>query len=140
MWSSPFKTPKPKPPIEEAKFKKEKLLLSQSEAKKLLNCRSPLSEGQIGWVQRWLETLMREKSLPPQIVSNDAYGKLMEILSPIDALNTLENLRTDYLRAHPPDTIPFDDYSFLTSIEELNSIHSKLLPLRKAGAPEEAKE
>lgn len=136
MWGSPIvkKEKKEKetiaknPIVELEKFKKEKLLLPQGEAKKLLNTRIPLSEGQIGWVQRWLETLMREKSLPPQIVSKDAYGKLMDFLSPIDALSTLENLRTDFQKAHPPDTTPFDDFSFLTSIEELKGFHNNLPP------------
>jgi hypothetical protein len=134
-WGNPLKPKKakkedkePKAPKELAKFKPEKLTLPKSEAKKILNLahRTPTTQ-QTAWVQRWLEQLVRERTLPPQLVGAEAYGQICLFLSPDDSLKVLEQIRADFGKTLPLETQPSDEFHFLRGLGELEAYHEHLL-------------
>ena len=140
MWGSPLKPKKEKvvkvlsssPPTKERekeieKFKPIKMTMTKSEAKKILEYKKDLAVQQILWVQNWMETLIRERSLPPQLAGADGYSQLMLFLSPADALNVLKQIREDFVKMIPPEEIVVDDYSFLNCLE-LGAYHEHLPP------------
>ncbi len=135
MWASPLKPKKdkcgsqkqPQPTKELEKFVRPKLSLSKSEAKKLLDRKSELAYQQIEWVQQWLLTAVRERSLPPQLAGGDAYGQLMLFLNPDDALQLLQRLRADFAKTVPPEKADDDDFAFLHRLE-LGAYHEHLPP------------
>ena len=116
-WASPLKPEKePKKPQQDIPtFKKEKLRLPKSEAKKLLDYSANLHQTE--WTQRWLQQLVRERSLPPQLVGDDAYGQLNRFLAPSDVLQVLESLRADFKRTLPIEPKKEKDLDFLEGIE-----------------------
>jgi len=113
-WGNPLKTKssKKKEETELPLFKKEKLSLSKSEAKKILNNSQDLGFHQIEWVQRWLEQRVREKCLPPQLSGEYAFASIGKFLNPHDAISLLDEIRSDYKKAHtqyePKDDYPID--------------------------------
>jgi hypothetical protein len=137
MWGSPLKPKKEKvkvlsssPPTKEKekmveKFKPIKLSMTKSEAKKILDYKKDLAVQQILWVQNWLETLIRERSLPPQLAGADGYSQLMLFLNPLDALSVLKQIREDFAKTVPPEKKEADDYSYLSSLE-LGAYHEHL--------------
>lgn len=136
MWGSPLKPKKEvkvlssSPPTKEKekmveKFKPIKLTMTKSEAKKILEYKKDLAVQQIQWVQNWLETLIRERSLPPQLAGADGYSQLMLFLNPLDALSVLKQIREDFAKTVPPDQKEVDDYSFLSSLA-LGAYHEHL--------------
>ena len=94
------------------KFPKTKLLLPKSEAKKLLDY-PKCSLSQTEWTQRWLQQKIQERSLPPQIVGADSYGKLSLFLSASDCLSFLTELRQDFLKTLPKEEQTKLDFSYL---------------------------
>jgi len=140
MWGSPLKPKREKSvgpvkqtlPIKEVekeleKFKPVKLTLTKSEAKKILDSKKDLAYQQIEWVQKWLETVIRERSLPPQIAGADAYGQIMLFLNPGDALALLQRVRDDYVKTLPPEEKVVDDYAYLVAMD-LGAYHEHLPP------------
>lgn len=136
MWASPLKPKKEKkesshkqsPPNEELeKFKKPKLTLTKSEAKKILDYKKDLAYRQIEWVQNWLQTVISERSLPPQLAGEDAYAQIMLFLNPLDALALLKKIREEFLRTVPPEEREKDDYAFLAHLD-LGAYHEHLPP------------
>jgi hypothetical protein len=137
MWGSPLKPKKEKPKVLSSspptmekekmmeKFKPIKLTMTKSEAKKILEYKKDLAVQQIQWVQNWLETLIRERSLPPQLAGADGYSQLMLFLNPLDALSVLKQIREDFAKTVPPEKKEVDDYSFLSSLE-LGAYHEHL--------------
>jgi hypothetical protein len=138
MWGSPLKPKKEvkvlssSPPtiakekmIE--KFKPIKMTMTKSEAKKILDYKKDLAVQQILWVQNWLETLIRERSLPPQLSGSDGYSQLLLFLNPLDALSVLKQIREDFGKMIPLEEKEVDDYSFLSSLE-LGAYHEHLPP------------
>ena len=136
MWGSPLKPKKEKkvlsssPPTKEKektleKFKPIKLSMTKSEAKKILDYKKDLAIQQILWVQNWMETLIRERSLPPQLAGADGYSQLCLFLNPTDAMNVLKQIRDDFAKVLPLEEKPLDDYSFLSSLE-LGAYHEHL--------------
>ena len=113
--SSPLKTRGSKNKNEKqlALFKKVKLFLTKSEAKKVLNSSLNLSYHQIEWVQRWLEQRVRERCLPPQLSGADAFSCIGLFLDPRDAISLLEEIRSDFQKMNPKTEIvndyPIDD-------------------------------
>ena len=103
MFSSPIKQKKVKVEKEEVLKlpKKEKCKIPSSTVKKLLLIDGEASEQVCLWVERWLDHLRLEQSLPPQFVSKDAHSQICQFLAPIDALKTLEKIRKDYERDFP---------------------------------------
>ena len=102
-WGSPLlskkkpekKEKEPKEPKEE-KFVKPKLLMTQSEAKKVLAYKEPLAYGQIQWTQNWLDQKVRERSLPPQLAGGEALAQILMWLSPDDSTKLLNEIRTEF--------------------------------------------
>jgi hypothetical protein len=140
MWGSPLKPKKEKSsgPIktntptkvtekELEKFKPVKMTMTKSEAKKILDYKKDLAVQQILWVQNWLETLIRERSLPPQLSGADGYAQIMLFLNPQDALLVLKQIRDDFAKMVPPEEKVLDDYSFLSSLD-LGAYHEHLPP------------
>ena len=136
-WGNPLKPKAPKKEKEERgpkepktkelpKFKAVKLTLTKSEAKKVLNLerRTP-SVLQTAWTQRWLEQLIRERTLPPQLAGADAYGQLCLFLSPDDCLRVLTQIRADFDKTLPLDESPRDEFDFLRGLE-LEAYHEHL--------------
>ena len=99
-------------PIE--KFKTIKPVLSKGAVRKLLDCEFEVDAGMIFWTERWLDQVIREKSLPPQIALRDPMGQLTHFLG-TDALKIFENIRADF-KSSFPSLHPKDDYSFLDGI------------------------
>jgi len=131
-WGNPLRKKQPK--AEKApkevkekvlpKFKAEKLTLTKSEARKILN-HSPTLQ-QTAWTQRWLEQVIRERTLPPQLAGADAYGQMMLFLNPEDALKLLEQIRADFARTLPLEAKK-DEFEFLRGLGELEAYHAHLL-------------
>jgi hypothetical protein len=138
MWGSPLKPKKEKvkvlsssPPTKEKektieKFKPIKLTMTKSEAKKILDYKKDLAVQQIQWVQNWMETLIRERSLPPQLAGADGYSQLCLFLNPLDALNVLKAIRDDFAKMLPLEEKQ-DDFSYLAHLE-LGAYHEHLPP------------
>jgi hypothetical protein len=138
MWGSPLKPKKEKKVLstehtstkttekELEKFKPVKLTMTKSEAKKILDTKKELAYQQIEWVQKWLETIIRERSYPPQLAGADAYGQMMLFLNPADALALLEQIRLDFQKTVPLEQKKeVDDFQFLASLE-LGAYHEHL--------------
>lgn len=105
MWASPLKEPKRKADKEEKedeikKFKKPKAVISRSCIKHITGVKSVDKLG-CEWADRWVEQLIRERCLPPQILSADFESVLGKFLVIKDALEILEQFRNDYRRAFP---------------------------------------
>ena len=134
-WGNPLKKkqPKaekpPKEPKELPKFKQEKLTLTKSEARKFLN-QSPSLE-QTAWTQRWLEQVIRERTLPPQLAGADAYGQMLRFFSPEDALKLLEQIRADFAKTLPLEEKKKEEFDFLRGLGELEAYHEHLLQQSK---------
>lgn len=132
-WGNPLrkKQPKAEKPVKPSKpekvekFKPEKLTLPRGEAKKYLN-RTP-SLAQTAWCQRWLQQLIRERTLPPQLAGADGYGSLCAFLSPEDCLEVLEHLRADFEKTLPLEEKKSDEFDFLRGLGELEAYHEHLL-------------
>ena len=65
---------------------------------------------------------MRERCLPPQIVSSDFEGKLAELLVPKDALSLYELLRGDFQRQFPLLCSSDEDEKGVSEMERLMMI------------------
>jgi hypothetical protein len=107
-------------------FKPIPLTLTKGEAKKVLDSKKPLSHRDVEWVQRYLETVIRERSLPPQLAGDDAYGQIMTYLSPKDALLLLEGVRSSYRLVLPPEEEE-DEFAYLRGTD-LGAFHEHLPP------------
>lgn len=112
MWSSPIKQKKVKEdPIEEElkKFKKPKPLCSKATVKRTTGA-SNVDVAGCFWLDKWIEQLVRERSYPPQLKSDDFYSLLGRYFEPRTILEVLEKARSDYRRAFPlSDPTPEDD-------------------------------
>jgi hypothetical protein len=112
MFSSPLgkkKQPKKDEPLE--KFKKLKPIVSSKTGRELVE--HACSPQELQWIDNWLENLVRSRSLPPQCRGKDAFSALAQFLTPTDVLSVLEQLRKDFLVAHPSRSEPPDDFGFL---------------------------
>jgi hypothetical protein len=97
---------KQKMPIAEEKelekFKPERPLMSKSNARQLTGV--TCDNQQILWVQRWMEQLVRERSLPPQLAGKEPFSALLQFLAPSDVLKILETLRVEFQTRFPFST------------------------------------
>jgi len=114
----PEKEPKPKKEEELPLFKKEKLTLPKSEAKKVLGVSGSVSQLEVAWVQRWLDQTIRERSYPPQLSGDDAYGLICAFLTPSDSLQLLKQIREDYEKQKTSETPPPNPFGFLDGLSE----------------------
>ena len=124
MWGSPINNePKEKPSkkkeVIEKPPKKKKCPITKTAARTLLGIKGTITTSQCEWVERWLTQLMRERSLPPQICSENAFGILSQFLSHSDLLQVLERIRYDFALQQPKhDESEEEDYAFLLAVVE----------------------
>ena len=118
-WESPLKKPVKKEketPIQEElkKFKKPKCLISKSSAKKIVAVKAVDSAGCF-WLERWVEQLVRERSYPPQLKSDDFYSLLSRYFENRVVLDILDRVRKDYRQAFSlsEPVVDDDDLSWL---------------------------
>ncbi len=98
------------------KFKPEKPFINKSNARQLVG--EALDSGQLLWLQRWLEQLVRERSYPPQIAGKEPYHALTQFLTPKDCLEVLEQLRAEFQRQYPFSRAKeAGDFDFLLELE-----------------------
>jgi len=93
----PFKTIKPK--------------LSRGSAKALVE--ETCSNSELLWLERWLESHARTRSLPPSCYGKDAFDALTAILPPEEMLRVLELVRKDYQQSHPKKVAESESFQFL---------------------------
>jgi len=96
-FGSPLRQKKVKEEKEE-KWAKVIVSLPAAEAKKVLAFKGPLAKSQIQWTERWLQQLVRERSLPPQLAHSDAFGQLKIFLDGADLDAVLARVRADFLK------------------------------------------
>lgn len=139
-WMSPIKPKKEKkekpPPtreelqkIIEKSFGKPKCVISPSHAKKILN--SSIADKLIcEWIERWIDSLVRGYSYPPQLRSDDFYALLPTYFDQKKVLEVLEQIRTDFHHAFPLlDSRPADDdLAWLPPLLRADAIAASLLP------------
>jgi hypothetical protein len=83
-----------------ALFKKDKPLMSKGQLKRIVGVKNVDTTG-CYWFDRWVEQLVRERSYPPQLKSDDFYSLLGRYFEGRVILEILEKARGDYRRAFP---------------------------------------
>ena len=68
-------------------------------------------DGELLWIERWLENLVRSKGLPPSCMGANAPSALQRMLAPEDYKATMELIKKEFLLHHP---ILMEDFSYLT--------------------------
>ena len=117
--SSPFSSTKQKKKLQFAQvlelppepFKPIKPHLSRASAKALVDASCSTSE--LLWLERWLESYARTRSLPPQCYGVNAFDALTAILPPEEMLKCLEAVRKDYHQSHPKQDHQKESFQFL---------------------------
>lgn len=108
----PSKKDKDKEDAPLEKFKALKPKISTKVGREL--SQQDCSEAELFWIERWLDNVVRTRCLPPQCAGKDAFHSITLFLTPRDALALLEQLRKDFLSAHPSRLEPvMEDFSFL---------------------------
>jgi len=134
MWGSPINNePKEKPSkkkeVIEKPPKKKKCPITKTAARTLLGIKGTITTSQCEWVERWLTQLMRERSLPPQICSENAFGILSQFLSHSDCLDVLQKIRTEFSQLQPTrDESEEGEFDFLLSVVESYPEHQNQSP------------
>jgi hypothetical protein len=85
---------------QKALFKKDKPLMSKGQLKKIVSVKNVDATG-CYWFDRWIDQLVRERSYPPQLKSDDFYSLLGRYFEGRVILEILEKARIDYRRAFP---------------------------------------
>lgn len=80
------------------KFKKAKPLTSKGSVKRITGAKNVDSAG-CYWFDSWIDQLVRERSYPPQLKSDDFYSLLGRYFEPRTILEVLEKARAEYRRA-----------------------------------------
>lgn len=119
MWESPIKQKKKDKitPLQEElkKFKKPKCLISKSSAKQIVGVKNVDSTGCF-WLERWIEQLVRERSYPPQLKSDDFFSLLSRYFENKVVLEILDKVRKEYRLAFSLNEPPEDDLSWLVGV------------------------
>jgi hypothetical protein len=103
LWASPIKQKKSKDdPVQEElkKFKKAKPVISKGSVKRITGIKNVDTAG-CYWFESRIDQLVRERSYPPQLKSDDFYSLLGRYFEPRTILEVLEKARVDYRRAFP---------------------------------------
>ena len=85
---------------QERLFKKAKPVISKGSVKRAVLVKN-VDEAGCYWMENWIEQLVRERSYPPQLKSDDFYSLLGHYFAGPTILSVLESARTDYRRAFP---------------------------------------
>ena len=134
-WESPLKPkkePKNDPITTELKlFKKPKPLISKATVKRITYVKDA-DTASCFWFDRWIEQLVRERSYPPQLKSDDFYSLLGRYFEPTTIIEILDKARNDYWKAFPLTlpSIPDDDnLSWLPDVLRNDPVVLSELPL-----------
>jgi hypothetical protein len=96
-------------------FKKSRPVLSKASVKRVVLVKN-VDEAGCYWLENWIEQLVRERSYPPQLKSDDFYSLLGRYFDAPTILSVLERARADYRRAFPlAAKEEVDDLSWLAS-------------------------
>jgi hypothetical protein len=96
-------------------FKKSRPVLSKASVKRVVLVKN-VDEAGCYWLEHWIEQLVRERSYPPQLKSDDFYSLLGRYFDGPTILSVLERARADYRRAFPlAAKEEVDDLSWLAS-------------------------
>jgi len=74
--------------------------MSKGQLKKIVSVKNVDTTG-CYWFDRWIDQLVRERSYPPQLKSDDFYSLLGRYFEGKVILEILERAREDYRRAFP---------------------------------------
>jgi hypothetical protein len=85
---------------QERLFKKAKPVISKGSVKRAVLVKN-VDEAGCYWMENWIEQLVRERSYPPQLKSDDFYSLLGRYFDGPTTLGVLERVRADYRRAFP---------------------------------------
>lgn len=99
-FSSPLKKRRTKVDDSLKDFKKKRPLLSNASVKRICSVKTS-DTACCQWLQNWIEQLVRERSYPPQLVSDDFYSLLSRYFDSKVIIEILEKVRYDYRRAFP---------------------------------------
>jgi hypothetical protein len=94
-------------------FKKPKSPISKAAARHILALEGAVDDIGVDWLVRRLDTLVRERSYPPQLLSDDFLSLLSRYFDATAALRIAEEVRLDYARAFPPHPAVVEDFKFL---------------------------
>jgi len=98
-----------------------KSILSSKVGKELVEVKCSIHELQ--WIERWLDSYVRSRSLPPHCAGKDAYNMCLKFLDPKECLLMLESLRKEFLQIHQHHQPQLEDFSFLLeSLENAESL------------------
>jgi hypothetical protein len=113
MDGTPLKQKKAKADDELESFKKPKLPISKAAAKHILAAGGAIDGLVQDWLVRKVDTLVRERSYPPQLLSDDFLPLLGRFFDPQTALTIAEEVRSEYAKAFPPAPAVPMDFKFL---------------------------
>ena len=99
------------------KFKTIKPVIPSKVGRQLIGKSCDIQE--LLWIERWLENLVRTRSLPPSCMKENAYSALMRMLEPNDFKATIESLQKQFLLDHPVLQPVMEDFSAL--LEEMEA-------------------
>ena len=75
--------------------------LTEAKARTILATREKVDVLQRQWLEHWVETLVREQSLPPQLASPSFHDQLLAFAGRERALEILGQLRVAYAQRYP---------------------------------------
>ncbi len=106
MSSSPLVSRKAKAPVSTLppRFATVKPILSTKTARDLVS--RTCSTAEKLWIERWLDSLVQSRCLPPQCRGKDAFNALKQILGSDSLRVLLEQLQWEFLAAHPEQRAP----------------------------------
>ena len=111
-------------------FKKDKPLTSKGQLKRIVSVKYVDTTGCF-WFDRWIDQLVRERSYPPQLKSDDFYSLLGRYFTGTVILEILEKARAEYRLAFPlcePEE-DIGDLSWLVEVIKGDPEALALLPL-----------
>ena len=133
MDSNPLKQKKKKPDDELESFKKPKPPISKGAAKRILAAAVPVDALVQDWLVRKVDTLVRERSYPPQLLSDDFLELCGRYFDPPFALSIVEELRRAFGLAFPPPPPQTIDFKFLTDAIDGDAVARALISALAVG-------
>jgi hypothetical protein len=111
-----------------ALFKKEKPFISKGQLKRITGVKNVDAMG-CYWFDRWVDQLVRERSYPPQLKSDDFYSLLGRYFNGEVILEVLDKARVEYRRAFPLcEPEESEDLSWLVGVLKADPNALSLLP------------
>jgi len=95
-----------------------KPLISKGTAKKIIGYTADAHH--CFWLEQWIDNLVRGRSLPPKLKSNDFISLLEHYFDSKTASKILQQLREDFIKLYPQD----DDFSWLSGLIDSDPKHN----------------